>query len=199
MRSHHLLLASLVTVAACAHRAAPSPMANVPADVQAPPADVPHPAGEPAGFLFVDNFDYDEPGLFSGRPYAISLNVAIPGHDQLRAALAWRLADAGVVEQVAVEPFGEDPPDHIEIHVGDHVPVAVVQAILDVYGRQRAVPLRVGLSVVDSDFGNRARVYVGSLVDAVPSDLTAAQLAALLAPTLTADQLRRLLPTLPEN
>ncbi len=157
-----------------------------------------HPPGEPPDFLFVDNFDYGD-GTFSDRPYAISLNVAIPDHDRLRRELAWRLADAGVVDEVAVEGFGEEPPSHVEIHVGDDVPVAIVQAVLDVYGHLGRLPVRAGISDDDGGFGNRQRIYVGSLVESVPRALTAAQLEAVLAPALSADALHRLLPAVPED
>ena len=200
MRSCLSLLCPLIVVAACGgHAPAASAPSNVPAAAAASTRSAhAHPPGEPPDFLFLDDLDYSEPGRFSGRPYALSLNVAIPGHDRLRPALAWRLADGGVVDQVAVEGFGQERPTHVEIHVGDHVPVVVVQAILDVYGHQRELPVWVGLSIEDGGFGNRERVYVGSLVEAVPVELTAARLAALLAPNLSADQLHRLLPLIPE-
>jgi hypothetical protein len=197
------LAVSLLGLLACGGPAiAPGPGPSV-SNVVAEPPRPSHPDGEPAGFLFVADFDYgeDDQGnpTCSGRPHAISLNTSIPGHPELRAALAWRLDELGVVELVAVEPFGEDPPPFIEIHVGDRVPVAVTQAVLEVYGRQSGLPVRLGVSHVDQGFSETYRVYVGSLVHSVAEELTPAQLDALLEPGLDAARFYGMMPEVPER
>ena len=204
-RSAPLVVSLVGAVAACGGAAPPAPIVSsgAPLSNTAPerPSIWDHPPGEPAAFLFVDNFDYgvavDGAPTYSGRRYAISLNVAIPDHDRLRPALAWRLDAAGVAGVVAVEPFGEEALAHLEIHAGDLVPVAVTQAVLEVYGRHAGLPVRLGASRQDQGFGERTRVYVGSFVHSIDEVLTGARLDELLAPGLSPEAFYGLMPEVP--
>jgi hypothetical protein len=182
----------MIGLAACTSAATPAPVEPVSnTDTTAPPTRV----GLPAGWLFVDGFTFEDG--YNGRPFAISVNTAIPGHDKLLQSLAWKLDDAGVVSQVAVEPFGEDAPPFVEIHVGDLVPVAVTQAVLEVYGHEQSLAIRLGVSYADEGFGNRNRLYVGSLVHSVGDELTEDELTALLQPGHDAHSFYSQIPTVP--
>ena len=150
----------------------------------------------PPDFLMLDTLEISHKSAgatFNERPFAISINVAIPGHPRLQPELGWQLDALGRLGDLVFEEFGGEVIPRLEIHIGEAIPVDVAQAVLAVYGNHPELPVYVGITPA-GDFASEQRVYIGGFVHTLDRPLAPELLERLLAPGLTIETLHALLP-----
>ena len=134
--------------------------------------------------------------IFNGeRDHLVSVHRALEGAaflDDLTALAAEREVSA----LIAIDWFGDPaaPPPRLELLVGADVPVPLAQVVIAAAADSRWRPLVVSQQPDDGDFGNRARVYVGSLRPTDNPETAPEALRRLRSPGVADDVFWSLLP-----
>jgi hypothetical protein len=119
-----------------------------------------------------------------GRPYALQLNMSLPGAASLRESLLSVLGKSEYQGALVFNPFtpqGNVPtPVPVEIKIGRRVPLGLAQAILTELSKIPSLSFAISVFESDNDFLQYNRIYVGAMVKSNKSAVTAADLRRLL-------------------